>query len=88
MKTPKPSRSKRPNKPPTINTQSGGFLGAHFATALTRTWGPLLAFIAFIAISGLLALQFARSDSVALGMSAIVVVALVVALVGRIKNVL
>jgi hypothetical protein len=88
MKIPKPSKTKRPAKLPASGSHSGGFLGAQFATLLTRTWGPLLAFITFIAVSGLLALQFARSDSVALGMSAIVVVSIVVALVGRIKNIL
>jgi hypothetical protein len=89
VKTQKSIARKRP--PPASKDDLGEMvehLGTKLAAKLTNSWGPLLAFIAFVAISGLLALQFARSDTVALGMSAIVVVALIVALVGRIKNVL
>jgi hypothetical protein len=86
----KPPKIGRPSakKPPAKPSPPSGFPGAQFAAALTRSWGPLLAFIAFVSVTGILAMQFARSDSIALGISAIVVVALLAALVGRIKNVL
>jgi hypothetical protein len=69
--------------------QPATFPGAAMAAALTRFWGPLLAFIAFIALSGLIAMQFTRGDAVAaISISIIVVVAIVAALVARVKNVI
>jgi hypothetical protein len=86
MKTPKTAKGSPPGE---TQPDSGvSAFGTHLATKLTRSWGPTLAFIAFVAVFGILGVQIARSDVTAVAISLIVVVALIAGLTARIKNVL
>jgi uncharacterized membrane protein YoaK (UPF0700 family) len=83
--------SKRNSRPPHINAERfDGLarLSTHMATTVTRSWGPMLAFIALLAIVGILFAQVAHSDAAVIGIVVIVVVAIVTAAFVRIRNVL
>jgi hypothetical protein len=88
MKLPKSTGNT--HKAPAQSEREGGIpnLSSDLAAKLTPTWGPTLAFIAFVAVSGIVGIQIARSDVMALAISLIVVVALIAGLTARIKNVL
>jgi len=57
------------------------------SSILTRSWGPFLAFVTCAATMGLIAIQLARTDAATYCITALVVVAICIGLIARMKRV-
>ncbi len=89
MKARKASRRKSRRRLGSVDRNGGmAILGTQLAAKLTQSWGPLLAFIAVLAVLGIVFTENAHSDITVLGIVVIVVVAIITALLARIRNVL